>query len=137
MLPSADDSTAPKPPTPSTLSEANSTPKNSQHESATELPESRNANQKDATRDFMAIKPTAVDRSSSVAIAKKDGQGRLRAKPGQWLVLRQQDFSLATADKSLDSDTIVLAQHRAIKHRNNTNEKSDSEDDVPLAKRAR
>ena len=137
MLPSANSSTTPNAPAASDLSEVNSTPKSNQHKSATKLPESRSANQKDAAGDFMAMKPTLIDRSSSVANATKDGQGRLRAKPGQWLVLRQQDFSPATADKSLDSDTIVLAQRRSMKYRSDANEKSDSEDDVPLAKRAR
>ena len=109
MLPSANSSATPNAPAASDLSEVNSTPKSNQHKPTTKLPESRSANQKDAAGDFMAMKPTLIDRSSSVANATRDGQGRLRAKPGQWLVLRQQDFSPATADKSLDSDTIVLA----------------------------
>jgi hypothetical protein len=121
----------------------NSTPKDNQHESATKLPESRNSNQKNLTGDLgirktpMAMKPTVVDRRSTGPSATKNGQGRLRAKPSQWPVLQQHDFSPKTAEESSDSDTIVVAQRRAIKQKNDANEKSDSEDDVPLTKRAR
>lgn len=143
MLPSADSSITPKAATPSDLSEVNSTPKDNRHESATKLPESRNNNKKNLTGDLgirmspMAMKPTVVDRGSTGPSATKNGLGRLRAKPGQWLALQQHDFSPTTADEWSDSDTIVVARRRAMKHRNIANENPDSEEDVPLAKRAR